>query len=109
MWDKLFNLGIFDEDVFKTEVDFYKTKINKYGLPLDCRSLYTKSDWQMWSTVLCDDKEYTDMIVSAMLKMLNETTDMVPFTDWYYTHDAHQVSFQNRTVQGGLFINMLKF
>ncbi len=109
VWDKLFNLGIFDEDVFESEVNFYKTKINKYGLPLDCRSLYTKSDWQMWSTVLCNDKEYTDMIVSAMLKMLNETTDMVPFTDWYYTHDAHQVSFQNRTVQGGLFINMLKF
>ena len=109
VWDKLFNLNIFDDDIFETEVKYYKSKINKYGLPLDCRSLYTKSDWQMWSTVLTNDKEYTDMIVSAMLKMLNETVDKVPFTDWYYTHDARQVGFQNRTVQGGLFINMLKF
>ncbi len=109
VWDKLFGLGIFDEDIFETEVNYYKTKVNEYGLPLDCRSLYTKSDWQMWSTVLINDKEYTDMIVSAMLKMLEETSDRVPFTDWYYTHDANQVGFQNRTVQGGLFINMLSF
>ena len=109
VWDKLFNLGIFDNDVFETEINYYKKKVNEYGLPLDCRSLYTKSDWQMWSTILNDDKEYTDMIVSAMLKMLADTVDKAPFTDWYYTHDARQVGFQNRTVQGGLFINMLKF
>ncbi len=109
VWDKLFGLGIFNDDIFETEVNYYKTKVNEYGLPLDCRSLYTKSDWQMWSTVLTNDKEYTDMIVSAMLKMLEETSDRVPFTDWYYTHDAKQVGFQNRTVQGGLFINMLSF
>ena len=109
VWDKLFSLDIFDDDIFETEVSYYKSKVNEYGLPLDCRSLYTKSDWQMWSTILTDDKEYTDMIVSAMLNMLSETVDRVPFTDWYYTHDARQVGFQNRTVQGGLFINMLKF
>ena len=109
VWDKLLGLGIFDEDVFTTEVEYYKTRINKYGLPLDCRSLYTKSDWQMWSTVLCDDREYTAMIVSAMLKMLSETPDLVPFTDWYFTDNSRQRSFQNRTVQGGLFINMLNF
>lgn len=109
VWDKLFGLNIFDADIFEDEVNYYKTKINDYGLPLDCRSFYTKSDWQMWSTVLTDDIEYRDMIVSAMLKMLDETTDRVPFTDWYYTHDAKQVGFQNRTVQGGLFINMLNF
>ena len=109
VWDKLFSLGIFDNDIFEAEVNYYKSKVNAYGLPLDCRSLYTKSDWQMWSTILTDDKEYTDMIVSAMLKMLSETVDKVPFTDWYYTHDARQVGFQNRTVQGGLFINLLKF
>ena len=109
VWDKLFGLGIFDDTIFETEVNYYKTKVNEYGLPLDCRSLYTKSDWQMWSTILTDDNEYTDMIVKAMLKMLNDTVDKAPFTDWYYTHDARQVGFQNRTVQGGLFINMLKF
>lgn len=109
VWDKLFGLDIFDKDVFKTEISYYKTKINKYGLPLDCRSDYTKSDWQMWSTVLDDDKEYTDAIVSAMLNMLANAPERSPFSDWYYTSTAIQRGFQNRTVQGGLFINMLEF
>lgn len=107
VWDKILELKIFDDDIFETEVAYYKKKINKYGLPLDNRSLYTKSDWQMLSTVLCRDKEYTDMISDALLRMLNETPDKAPFTDWYYTHNARCVSFRNRTVQGGLFINML--
>lgn len=109
VWDKLFDLNIFDSDIFEDEVKYYKTKINKYGLPLDSRSDYTKSDWQMWSTVLSDDEEYTDKIVSAMLDMLNDTGDRVPFTDWYYSSTAIMRGFQNRTVQGGLFIKLLKF
>lgn len=109
VWDKLFGLGIFDNDIFTTEVEYYKTRINECGLPLDSRSDYTKSDWQMWSTVLTDDTEYRDMIISAMLHMLEKTGDRVPFTDFYYSSTGVQVNFQNRTVQGGLFINLLNF
>ena len=108
IWDKFLNLNIFDIDIAKTETDYYKTKVNKYGLPLDIRSDYTKSDWQMWSTVLSDDKEYTDMIVDAMWEFLNCSPDRVPFTDWYYTSKPRHVGFQNRTVQGGLFVNLLE-
>ena len=109
VWDKLFGLNIFDEDIFTSEISYYMKKINKYGLPLDNRSDYAKSDWQMWSTMLSDNTEYRDKIISSMLEMLSDTNDRVPFTDWYYTTKAVQVEFQNRTVQGGLFINMLKF
>lgn len=109
VWDKLFGLNIFDEDIFVLETSHYMKKINKYGLPLDNRSDYTKSDWQMWSTILSDNNEYRDKIISSMLKMLSDTNDRVPFTDWYYTTRPIQEGFQNRTVQGGLFINLLKF
>lgn len=110
VWDKLFRLGIFDDDdVFETEVEYYKSRINECGLPLDSRSDYTKSDWQMWSTVLTDDNEYRDMIVSAMLHMLEKTSDRVPFADFYYSSTGDMVEFQNRTVQGGIFINLLNF
>ena len=63
----------------------------------------------MWSAVLCDDKEYTDTIISAMLNMLADAPEHSPFTDWYFTSTAIQKGFQNRTVQGGLFINLLNF
>jgi hypothetical protein len=109
VWNKLLNLNIFDDAIAGTEVNYYKTKVNKYGLPLDVRSDYTKSDWQMWSTVLTGDAEYTDLIVNAMWDFLNETPDRVPFTDWYFTSEPKHRGFQNRSVQGGLFINLLEF
>lgn len=107
VWDKIFDMGIFDEDIFDTEIAYYMAKFNKYGLPLDSRSDYTKSDWLLWTTRLADNKEYTDKIISTMWDMLNETTSRVPFTDWYFTSTAIQRGFQNRTVQGGLFIPMI--
>ena len=88
---------------------YYKTRMNPYGLPLDNRADYTKSDWQMWSTVLSADREYFEMIVDRMWNFLNEAVVRSPFTDWYHTSKPYQVSFQARTVQGGLFINLLKF
>lgn len=109
VWDKLLGLNVFDKKVFKTEIEYYKTKINKYGLPLDCRSTYTKSDWQLWSTEFCDDKEYSDRIISAMVRMLSDAPIRAPFSDWYHTDNAIQLMFQNRSVQGALFIKMLKF
>lgn len=32
VWDKLFGMNIFDEDIFKKEVAYYKTKINRARL-----------------------------------------------------------------------------
>lgn len=107
VWDKIFKWGLFSKEVFEKEISYYKTKINKYGLPLDSRSDYTKSDWQMWSVMLSDDKEYRDMIINSMWDMLNESTDRIPFMDWYFSSTAKRARFQNRTVQGGLYILMI--
>ncbi|MBO5222171.1 MAG: DUF4965 domain-containing protein [Clostridia bacterium] len=109
VWDKLFGLDIFDKDIFETEVNGYLKRINRYGLPLDCRKDYSKSDWQMWSTVLTDNKEYEQAIINAMWTCMDEIRERVPFSDWYNTSTPHMVGFQNRTVQGGLFINLLKY
>ena len=109
VWDKLLNLNLFPQKVYDLELAYYKTRMNPYGLPLDNRADYTKSDWQMWSTVLSADREYFEMIVDRMWNFLNEAVVRSPFTDWYHTSKPYQVSFQARTVQGGLFINLLKF
>lgn len=107
VWDRIFGWNIFRPEVFESEIAFYQKKINAYGLPLDSRSDYTKSDWLMWSTRLTGDPDYTEKIVDTMWAMLNESPSRVPFTDWYFTSSAVQRGFQNRTVQGGLFINLL--
>ena len=108
VWDRFFGFEIFSEKVAKTEVDFYKTKFNTYGVPLDSREDYTKSDWQIWTACLTDDCDYLDMVIETMWKYVNETEDRIPFSDWYST-EGNEVSgsFRNRTVQGGLFMPLL--
>ena len=109
VWDKLFGMNLFSQKVYDKELAWYKTQMRPYGIPLDVRSDYTKSDWQMWTTRLFDDKEYTDMVVNAMWDFLCESPDRVPFCDWYYVSLPYIREFQARTVQGGLFINLLNF
>lgn len=109
VWDKILELNVFDKDIYDTEVEYYKTKINRYGIPLDCRSDYTKSDWQMWSTCLTEDKDYQNAIIDAMWNMICDIKERVPFSDWYNTSESSYKGFQARSVQGGLFLPLLTF
>ena len=43
-----------------------------------------------------------------MWDAFNLSKSRVPMTDWYSTVTAQQVGFQNRSVQGGLFIKLLE-
>jgi len=107
VWDNILGYKIFTDEVKKNEIKVYTEKMNRYGVPLDSRALFTKIDWLMWSTRIWDDKEYFDKVCKSITNMINETTDRVPLTDWYYTDTAEYRAFINRTVVGGLFINLL--
>ena len=107
VWDTLLGYGIFSDEVKKNEIKVYAEKMNRYGVPLDSRAAFTKIDWLMWSTCIWDDKEYFEQVCEAIANMLNETTDRVPMTDWYDTRTAEYLAFINRSVVGGLFINLL--
>lgn len=107
IWDKLLGFNLFDEKVFRDEVELYKEKVNTYGIPLDSRADYGKVDWMFWTTVMTDDKEYLNMITDAVYEYVNGTADRVPFSDWYYTSIGRMVEFQNRSVLGGIFINII--
>ena len=107
VWDHILGYGLFSDEVKKNEIEVYKTKCNRYGVPLDSRSDYTKIDWLMWSTRIFDDKEYFDLVCESIMNMINETPDRVPVTDWYYTSTAAFRHFRGRSVVGGLFINLI--
>ena len=107
VWDNILGYGLFSDEIKKNEIELYKTKLNRYGVPLDSRSDYTKIDWLMWSTRIFDDSEYFDRVCESIINMINETTDRAPLTDWYYTSTAAHRGFRARSVVGGLFINLI--
>ena len=109
VWDTLLNLNLFDKSVKDTEVSYYLTQFNRFGLPLDSRNDYTKSDWQMWAACLTDNELFTERVIDCMWQFLHHGRDRVPFTDWYYTSTPYMCTFQNRSVQGALFIKLLEF
>lgn len=108
VWDRLFGLHLFPENVAENEIRHYLAKQNEFGTPLDSRSTYTKADWLVWSASLAKSKEQFERIVEPLWHFLNETPSRVPFTDWYDTVSGKQIGFQNRSVVGGLFLPLLK-
>jgi len=108
VWDKLLGLNLFPPQVARRELDFYKTKQNRYGLPLDSRESYTKLDWIVWTATLAGSREEFGSYIAPLYRFVNETPDRVPLTDWYGTLDGKQRGFQARSVVGGVYIKMLE-
>ena len=106
VWDKLWGLNMFD-DVMEKEINYYLKKQNVYGLPLDCRKGYTKSDWILWTACMAKDKETFKKFVSPVYKFYSETTSRVPMSYWFETEKAVWVSLRARSVIGGCWLKVL--
>ena len=118
VWDKLFGTNLMPKNVIESEFASYAKHINAYGLPLDSREDYTKSDWLVWTATLTSDREAFKSFIAPLWKFFNDSPSRVPMTDWYFTttgeHRHYMVgeidkSFRNRTVQGGLYIKLLEY
>ncbi len=107
VWDSILGLHLFPAEIAEREVAYYKSHLNRFGLPLDNRATYTKLDWTIWSATLARNAADFQAIVHLVFEFLNQTPDRVPMTDWYDTITARQVGFQARSVVGGVYIKML--
>jgi hypothetical protein len=107
VWDKLLGLNLFPTDLARTEIAYYKTVQNPFGLPLDNRKGYTKLDWTVWTATMAESPHDFQAMMSPLGKFVNETPSRVPMTDWFETKDGRQSGFQARSVVGGVFIKML--
>ncbi len=80
--------GFFREEVRAKEVRFYRQQLLPYGLPLDNRAQFTKTDWQVWTATLADSRQDFDLLMKMVYRFVNETPDRVPLTDWYLAQDG---------------------
>ena len=108
VWDKILEMEIFPEEVAKKEIAFYLTQQLAYGLPLDSRKTYTKSDWVLWTATLARDMETFEKFSDPIWKYCNETQPRIPLSDWHETTDGKSIGMQARSVVGGYFMKMLE-
>ena len=89
VWDKLWGLNLFSDDVMLREIKYYKTKQNEFGLPLDNRSAWSKTDWIIWAASLAPDNETFLEFSDRVYKYANKTQTRPFGNRWSLDEGAH--------------------
>ncbi len=104
IWDKVWKTELFPKEFYEKEFACYTDKSNEYGVPLDSRSDYTKSDWVLWCTAMTDSKQDREKLIVPIANFLENSESRVAFSDWFDTITGKYIHFISRSVQGGIFM-----
>ncbi len=108
VWDKLWGLNLFSDDVMRREIKFYLNHQNEFGLPLDNREAYSKTDWIIWVASLAPDTETFLKFSDRIWEYVNRTPTRWPLSDWFWTNGAGNArGFRARSVIGGHWMKVL--
>ena len=111
VWDKLWGWNLYNDDytgpVAQTEIKYYLTKFNKYGIPLDSRDDTTKSDWIAWTAAMTNSLADFQKFMDIEYKYVNETVTRWPTSDWHHTETSNARGFRARSVIGGYWMPVL--
>ncbi|KAF9464433.1 DUF1793-domain-containing protein [Collybia nuda] len=99
--DKLLKLNLFPASVYDMQTAWYKTVRQPFGVPLDTRHTYTKTDWQIWTAGIVTDTTTRDFFISSVKKWASDGLSSQPFGDWYETTNGAPEGFRARPVVGG--------
>lgn len=109
VWDKVLGLKLFPESVYDKDTKFYISQINTFGVPLDSRKAYTKSDWSLWTALMANDTADFKKLIAPLYTFATTSQGRIPLSDFYQTTDGTvQSNFRARPVVGAFFIRMLQ-
>lgn len=74
VWDILFDFNLFDKALYRAESEQYKAQLNRYGVPLDSRADFTKSDWMLWAACLDDTGENIERFSKCIVRFWRKPT-----------------------------------
>ncbi|KAJ6011320.1 hypothetical protein N7451_002732 [Penicillium sp. IBT 35674x] len=97
--------GFVPRHIYQKQSVWYHYVRQKYGLPLDSRHLYTKTDWEFFSMAVAS-KPVRSEILESVARWVNETVTDRPFTDLHQTEGDGNFpgpNFFARPVIGGHF------
>jgi hypothetical protein len=91
--------------IYANQSAYYAVVMQRYGLPLDSRHLYTKSDWEFQAAAVAEPA-VRKLILDRVSLWVNETSTDRPLTDLYETEGSGGFPgfiFTARPVVGGHF------
>lgn len=97
--------GFVPRHIYQMQSDWYFSARQKYGLPLDSRHLYTKTDWEFFAMAVAAPRVRAE-ILESVATWVNETSTDRPLTDLHDTEGTGGFpgpNFFARPVVGGHF------
>lgn len=102
--DRLLGLNFVPDQIYNIQSDFYPTIATDFGVPLDTRHNWIKSDWEMWAAAAASEST-RKMFIDKQVYWINNTPQTIPYGDLLdgdtggYTPNQ----FRARPVMGGMF------
>ncbi len=97
--------GFVPEHIYKIQSSWYHNVMQRYGLPLDSRHLYTKTDWEFFAAAVAS-KSVRKEILHSVATWVNDTSTDRPLADLHDTEGTGGFDgppFKARPVVGGHF------
>jgi hypothetical protein len=86
--DVLLGLNTFSADALRANSKFYASVRGEYGVPLDNRQDWAKSDWNMWLAATFE-KNTRDEFVDDLWAFMTNGKHNWPFSDRYVSTSSH--------------------
>jgi hypothetical protein len=115
LYDRILGLNLIPSSIITEESSWYTSQGQPFGVVLDPRNSYTKTDWSLWIAGAIDDPATRQTLIGGVYDYATTSTARVPFGDWYCVVNGSNSSdnstcvagewkgFQARPVQGGMF------